>query len=92
MPLYRKKPVTIEAVRYVGAGNFDPALKGNLPQWVWDGLSSGVLTNRGGDLIVKTLEGEHVCSPNDWLIRGVKGELYPCKPDIFAMTYEAVHP
>ena len=91
MPLYRKKPVTIDAVQYVGSGNFDPALNGDLPAWCWEGFESGTLMNRGGALIVKTLEGEHVCSPGDWLIRGVKGELYPCKPDIFAMTYEAAH-
>ena len=40
--------------------------------------------------IVKTLEGEHIASPGDWIITGVKGERYPCKPDIFASTYEAV--
>jgi hypothetical protein len=38
---------------------------------------------------ILTLEGQHYCSENDWIIRGVKGELYPCKPDIFAATYEA---
>lgn len=88
MTLYRKKPVVIEAVQYLGAGDFDLALKGDLPVWVWEGFEAGVLMNRRGDLIVKTLEGEHLCSPSDWLIRGVKGELYPCKPDIFALIYE----
>lgn len=39
---------------------------------------------------VRTLEGEMRCGYGDWLIRGVKGEVYPCKPDIFEMTYEAV--
>lgn len=40
-------------------------------------------------LWIKTLEGGHIASPGDWIIQGVKGELYPCKPDIFEATYEA---
>lgn len=43
-----------------------------------------------GALRIVTLEGIHRCDFGDWIIRGVKGELYPCKPDIFAATYEAV--
>lgn len=83
--LYRKKPVAIEAVKYEGSGNFANPL---LPAWMWDALENGVVSNRKGDLIIKTLEGEHLASPGDWIIRGVKGELYPCKPDIFTATYE----
>jgi len=83
--LYRKKPVVIEAVEYEGSGNFANPL---LPSWLWEALENGVVSNRKGDLIIKTLEGEHLASPGDWIIRGVKGELYPCKPDIFAATYE----
>ena len=41
-----------------------------------------------GGLIIKTLEGEHVATIGDFIIKGVKGEFYPCKPNIFAMTYE----
>lgn len=82
---FRKKPVVIEAVQYQGGGNFADPL---LPSWIWEALESGVVFNRQGDLIIKTLEGEHLASPGDWIIRGVKGELYPCKPDIFAATYE----
>lgn len=44
----------------------------------------------GGIFKILTLEGTHDASPGDWIIRGVKGEHYPCKPDIFAATYEAV--
>jgi hypothetical protein len=40
-------------------------------------------------IIIDTLEGRMTANPNDWIIRGVKGEIYPCKPDIFAATYEA---
>lgn len=45
-----------------------------------------------GALVIPTLEGAHYASPGDWIIRGVQGEFYPCKPDIFAATYEAVAP
>ena len=41
-------------------------------------------------LVIKTLEGSHIVSPGDWIIQGIKGEFYPCKPDIFEATYEAV--
>lgn len=43
-----------------------------------------------GDLMIRTLEGDMHATPGDWIIRGVQGEFYPCKPDIFAATYEAV--
>jgi len=43
-------------------------------------------------VLIKTLEGDHTGDLSDWIIRGVKGELYPCKLDIFAATYEAVEP
>lgn len=82
---WRKKPVVIEAIQYKGAGNFADH---RLPEWMWDALKSGVAFNRGGELVIKTLEGDHIVSPDDWVIRGVMGELYPCKPDIFEATYE----
>ena len=82
---WRKKPVVIEAVRYVGAGNFASP---NLPEWLWEAFEGGVAFNWRGELRIKTLEGNHTVSPGDWVIRGVKGELYPCKPDIFEATYE----
>lgn len=86
MSKFRKKPVVIEAIQYLGNGNFvNPAL----PTWMWEALDSGLAFNKGGALTLKTLESnEHIVSDNDWIIRGVKGELYACKPDIFTMTYE----
>jgi hypothetical protein len=54
---------------------------------------SGVLHlrgRRGEDLLIPTLEGDMLAVPGDWIIRGIKGEFYPCKPDIFEATYEAV--
>ena len=71
---YRKKPVVIDAVQWFKMGDH-PAVKRlveNDPVSGW----------------VETLEGGHIVTPGDWIITGVKGEHYPCKPDIFEMTYE----
>jgi hypothetical protein len=74
---FRKKPVVIEAT-----------------QWFKNGDHPMVYTKHGSasDLwgYIKTLEGEHIVTPGDWIITGIKGEHYPCKPDIFAATYEPV--
>ena len=80
---FRKKPVVVEAVQF--DGTFEsvwPLLKMYGSRGVrWD-------TDDGGVLTVSTLEGDLKVNPGEWIIRGVKGELYPCKPDIFAQTYE----
>lgn len=88
MPKFRKKPVVIEAIQWNGS-NFD-ALK----QW---GAPVTVLpATEGQSLIIGTLEDGpnheaiHVATISDWIIRGVQNEFYPCKPDIFAATYEEV--
>jgi len=75
---YRKKPVVIEAIMWTG-DNWD-----ELEKWCPYGLSC---TN-GRDIVVDTSEGKMTAKLYDWIIKGVKGELYPCKPDIFEMTYE----
>jgi hypothetical protein len=88
---YRKKPVVIiEAVQYLGKGNF--VTENGIPKWLWEALESSVArsTNGTDPFIITTLEGDHTANPGDWIIRGVKGELYPCKPDIFELTYEPV--
>lgn len=95
---FTKKPVTIEAVEFVGlvdgAATFN---RSELPEWLIDALSKPEATkgaiwiDYAGEALtlnVGTLEGAHVASAGDWIIRGVKGEVYPCKPDIFAMTYD----
>lgn len=78
MAKFRKKPVVIEAVQF--RGNFDEI----------EAFVGGDAEFRDGELIVATLEGPLRAAPNDWIIKGVKGEFYPCKPDIFAATYDAV--
>jgi hypothetical protein len=87
---YRKKPVVIDAEHYNGHnGDF-------LRRWSGGAVvESPVLepseeNPSGAYLQIKTLEGTMTAITGDWIIRGVKGEFYPCKPDIFAATYEKV--
>ena len=93
---YRKKPVVIEAMQWDGtSGGAGPVI-----DWI---LSSGTRSARyhehlmddgfGNEfprpyLMIDTLEGTMSANAGDWIIRGVQGEFYPCKPDIFAATYE----
>jgi hypothetical protein len=83
MTLFRKKPVVIEAVQFTGDVG--------APEIVALDVGCSHDAVLGVDvLLIHTLEGVHQANPGDWVIRGVKGELYPCKPDIFEMTYETV--
>ncbi len=85
---YRKKPVVIEAFQFESA-DYDT----DCPAWWSEAMNSGVAWYQGGaepHFTIKTLEGEMRAGVGDWIIRGVKGEIYPCKPDIFDATYEAV--
>lgn len=84
---YRKKPVLIEAMQFqpVGSSGDDAA---QVESWCGGEV---VVDDQGYCLIVKTLEGCMRASPGDWIIRGVAGEFYPCKPDIFEKTYDPVH-
>ena len=79
----RKKRIVVEAVLYEGY-NFDEVLKftrcSETRAVVYDHKRNGI--------IIKTLEGDMLCAVGDYVIKGVKGEFYPCKPDIFAETYE----
>ena len=80
---YRKKPVVIKAVRWNGE-NIDEVAKlgGGKRLVLWDGTKEG-------ELIIKTLEGNHECKIGSWVIEGVEGEIYPCRHDIFLKTYES---
>jgi hypothetical protein len=82
---YRKKPVVIEAFRWSPKA---PAV--DAPVWLFDACATRkALPEMDGSCTITTLEGKHRADPGDWIIQGVKGELYPCKPDIFDMTYES---
>ena len=89
MAKYRKKPVVIEAWQFTKEN-----YKKGAPHWVkYSNRKIELWSQYGGSSIggeIETLEGNHEVSENDWIIKGVKGELYPCKPDIFEMTYELV--
>lgn len=78
MPQFRKKPVVIEAVQY--AGEVTPELQAL--------FGEVAIKSKRSKLVIETLEGDMVADVGDWVIKGVKGELYPCKPDIFDATYE----
>lgn len=84
---YRKKPVVVDAVQWWQHGDH-PAVK---PRYTYgpddEHWRPTVQTGFGW---IHTLEGEMLVSPGDWIITGVNGEHYPCKPDIFAKTYEKV--
>ena len=90
---YRKKPVVIEAWQWNGYWQYEP-------DWLLKALTSKTITgkNPDGSLDIKTLEdgmdgrAKHVVNLGDWIIQGIKGELYACKPDIFEATYEPVIP
>lgn len=77
---FMKKPVVIEALQYDGK-NLEA-----IGQFV--GYDAEIRAREV--LIIKTLEGEHVANVNDWIIKGIKGEFYPCKPDIFQATYSLI--
>lgn len=79
---FRKKPVEIDAVRWTGF-NYD-----EVQSFVGDKVTSGFVSERG--LLVHTLEGTITARVGDWIIKGIQGEFYPCKPDIFEQTYEPV--
>ena len=88
MKRYRKKPVTIEAVQYDPPHNCAEV-------YAFAGLDYGVHhtaaptdCHEHAELTIPTLEGYMTASPGDWIIRGVAGEFYPCRDDIFAATYE----
>jgi hypothetical protein len=82
MAQYRKKPVVIEAFQFRN-GEQDGSVAADV-------VAGNVRYPEDGSMLIRTLEGEMRADPGDWIIRGVQGELYPCKPDIFAKTYEAV--
>ena len=94
MAKFRKKPVVIEALEWDGSRHRD------MFEFL-TGATQSALTMKGdnfyidhskveGGLMIKTLEGEHKASIGDMIIKGVSGEFYPCKPDIFKATYEIV--
>lgn len=79
---FQKKPIVIEAMPYDGTYQSGNAIL----EWADSTVGRSDLVN----LSIKTLEGKLTVSPGDWVIKGIAGEFYPCKPDIFRETYEPV--
>ena len=88
MARFRKKPVVIEAYEFHNRVGPDTR-----PAWIIEAVAAGVVAfhpslDAPGFLTIDTLEGQMRADSGDWIIKGVKGELYPCKPDIFEATYD----
>lgn len=83
-----KKPVTIECFKYDG-DLMNSKGEYYVPDWAAKACEDGTIFFKDqGEMYIKTLEGDHHASVGDYIIRGVNGELYPCKPDIFEKTYD----
>ncbi len=84
MSKFRKKPITIEAFQWTNGP--DQAY----PFWFADAMRDGKAGENADkmSMYIETLEGTMTAFPGDWIIRGIKNEIYSCKPDIFAATYE----
>lgn len=89
---YRKKSVIIEAVQWTGLNLEEiksfvgKSLRYEIIDTAWEVGKGAPHVN----MLIKTLEGIHICTKGDFIIKGVNGEFYPCKPDIFEKTYEVV--
>lgn len=95
MPLYRKKPVTIEAITFdelVEYGRASGAHLVNGMPWSFKYAGHPITHENDDCYLIPTLEGTMKMGRTDMLITGIKGEIYPCKADIFAATYDAVTP
>lgn len=88
MAKFRKRPVVIEAVTAASLLKSAAEAWGDLPAWAVDAYERGDLIFAAGVIMVGTLEGTMRAEAGDWVIRGVAGEIYPCKPEIFDATYE----
>ncbi len=86
MSKYRKKPIVIDAYQF-HAIDFTEC-----PEWLQNFLNNSNLCEiHDNHITIKTLEGWMIASKGDYIIRGIKGEFYPCKPDIFESSYEKVY-
>ena len=92
--MYRKKPVLVEARVWTGENHREMYnfLGGNNDEYMSSTGERFYIDHDKveGGLMIKTLEGDHAATIGDYIIKGVKGEFYPCKPDIFNLTYDKV--
>lgn len=90
---YRKKPIIIEAYQVTKYGLNYIYWDLNAPEWLLNAINDEIVTQETfqKEIFIKTLEGNMKVNKNDYIIKGVAGELYPCKPDIFEETYEKIY-
>ena len=96
MAKYTKKPVTIDAVQFLGFMKVDDTRTDTLfsayPEWLMKALRGGLIQYIDPNVLaVNTLEGRMIISKDDFVVMGIKGEIYPCKPDIFLEIYQEVY-
>lgn len=87
---FRKRPVVVDAVKVSKVLCLAETHWEGIPEWVVAAYQEGELVIERDQLIVVTMEGRMTATDSDWLIRGVQGELYPCKDAIFMQTYDEV--
>jgi hypothetical protein len=87
MPKFRKKPIVVEARQFT---IHDAEYPLDIQEWCNGKVRGTLLPATERCLQIDTLEGEMECNVGDWIIKGVKGEFYSCKADIFALTYDPV--
>ena len=80
---YRKKPLIIEAFKWTGGPD-----QREDPEWMVDAIRKNIVAFVPSGMLITTLEGAMMAYLGDYIIKGVQGEIYPCKPDIFEATYE----
>lgn len=85
---YRKKPIVVEAMKYEREMRIDDF--GKLGRWLPEGTMLGQEADGSHYIKIETLEGTMKAAAGDYIVKGVRGEFYPCKPDIFKATYELV--
>lgn len=85
---FRKKPIVIEAFQWLHQGNF--VKWRSLPKWFITAYEKGDVLPLTDGIEIHTLEGWYKANVGDWIIQGIKGEIYLCRPDVFELTYEKV--
>ena len=85
---FKKKPVEVDAIQFITNNEPDSKNMNELVSWV--NTNGGKASHNNTDVLVMTSKGELVVSVGSWIIKGVAGEFYPCKPEIFEQTYDKV--
>ena len=90
MQKFFKKPVVIEAIQFTTNNEPNDVEMTRIVDWINAESDMKISSHNGTSIFINTLEGEMRAECGDWIIKGVKGEFYPCKPDVFEKTYDVV--